>query len=302
MDDRKLYGMLQLPTPETILSEVMQILKLIDPDYPVEPVVSAYTATGELYTGQYPGYRACNTGYHNLQHSLETFLTTSRLLHGAVLEGKNIPPDLMTTSLIAALFHDAGYIQQIHDTEGTGAKYTPVHVPRSIDFFTVYCNHAGMSPDAVEAGRIMIQCTDIAGTHDDISFPSPMVEFMGKMLNVADLWAQMADRSYLEKLLFLYEEFREAEIDVYQNEIELLESTISFFQMIYNRYHTSFQQADRLMKRHFEYRYQTPENLYLLSIQRHHLYLNQIMQHSKANLLDHLRRSEMVQKFRRKNT
>jgi len=36
--------------------------------------------------------------------------------------------------LNAALFHDTGYIQEKSDDEGTGAKYTSIHVKRSIQF------------------------------------------------------------------------------------------------------------------------------------------------------------------------
>ena len=47
----------------------------------------------------------------------------------------------------AALLHDAGYIQEEHDTEGAGSKYTVTHIRRSMDFMERYGSAFGFTCD-----------------------------------------------------------------------------------------------------------------------------------------------------------
>ena len=35
-----------------------------------------------LYSGEFPGFRACDTGYHDIQHVLDVTLAMARLLDG----------------------------------------------------------------------------------------------------------------------------------------------------------------------------------------------------------------------------
>jgi len=294
-DGKRLYDILQMGSePETIRREAFEFLTRSMPDMPLEQVEDAFQTMLDLYAGDYPGYRACNTGYHDLRHILETFLAMARLLHGALLEGKIADRAYGPISLMASLFHDAGYIQHQRDTGGTGAKYTDTHVGRSADFFASYGKQIGMSEADVDAARLMIRCTDLGEDISALEFPASDVRFLGEMLNVADLWAQMADRVYLEKLFYLFSEFDEGKSGLYQNQVDLLRKTIGFYHLIRERFKNAIDQADALMVRHFEDRWQIPENLYRVAIRKHKDYLMKIVQLPEVDLLRKLKRNGVV--------
>jgi len=222
MRTTKLSDLLRTDSPEAVLGEAEQILGLIAPAFDCDPVRKAFAACRSLYAGTYPGYRACNTDYHNFQHITDTFLAMVRLIHGATLHGKSFSERSVVLGLIAVLFHDAGYIQELYDSQGTGAKHTPVHVRRSMAFLKRHGPGCGLTANEADACCAMILCTDLDVDLATIQFPYADVALLGKVLAAADLLAQMADRTYLEKLVFLYEEFREGQVSGYRNELDLL--------------------------------------------------------------------------------
>jgi hypothetical protein len=77
-----------------------------------------------IFAGRYPGYSKCNTRYHDLEHTTDTFLAMARLIHGAVEAGRAIDRHMVLPGLVGTLLHDIGYIQTDGDRAGTGAKYT----------------------------------------------------------------------------------------------------------------------------------------------------------------------------------
>jgi hypothetical protein len=300
MDGRQLYDLVEMNSPEAVLDEVQIILKLIDPDFNITPVISAYISTTELYNGSYPGYRACNTEYHNLHHIIATFLAMTRLTHGAMLESGASTDREITLGLISALLHDAGYIQEEHDLEGTGSKHTANHVQRSMDFILKHGTELGLSDEEVVACQSMILCTDIGLDISTIEFPSAEVEFLSKMLGTADLLAQMADRAYLEKLLFLYHEFKEAKVGGYEDEVDLLRKVIDFYDFTTQRIKTALDATDQFMIPHLILRWQIQTNLYQESIERQKNYIRQILKIEDSDPRDYLRRGEIVNKVRKK--
>ena len=172
VNQTNLYDLVQMDSPEAVLDEVLIVLRLISPDYDVAPVTDAFMTTVNLYEGRYPGYQACNTEYHDLNHITDTFLVMARLIHGAVIDGESFTDREIAVGLIAALLHDAGYIQEAHDSEGTGSKYTTIHVERSMAFFGVYGKQYGLSNEEIAAGRDMIHCTDLNVDISTIPFES----------------------------------------------------------------------------------------------------------------------------------
>lgn len=280
MRKTKLYDLVRTDSAEAVLEEVQLILKRISPDFDDAPVTHAYISTIGLYEGIYPGFQACNTEFHDLRHSVETFLAMARLIHGATLEGKAFSQEQIAVGLTASIMHDAGYIQEDCDTEGTGAKHTDSHVKRSMDFLALYGKEQGFSEESIAAGRAVILCTDLSVDFKTIIFSSPEIERLGKMLGAADLLAQMADRTYLEKLLFLYQEFREANIGNYEGEVDLLKKTVAFYDFIAYRLETTLGASDRFMSSHFANRWNISDNLYQESIFRQKDYLSQILQKS----------------------
>ncbi len=299
MDNIQLYNLLPMDSSQAVLDEVIGIYYLISPDFDAAPVVSAFNTTISLYKGKYPGYRSCNTGYHDLRHPIDTFLAMARLIHGAVLDGDTFTDRHITLGLITALLHDAGYIQEEHDMNGTGSKYTADHVQRSMDFLERHGSELGLSHEEITEGRAIILCTDLAVDISTIVFASAKVELLGKMLGSADLLAQMADRTYLEKLLFLYYEFKEAGFGDYESELDLLRKNIAFYDFIAQRLKTALGATDRFMNSHFASRWEIHVNLYHVAIERQRAYLRQILEIPDSDPRDHLKRDGIVDKIQR---
>jgi hypothetical protein len=298
LNDLQLSTLIPVVSRDAVLEETIVILGLISPDFDAVPVGSAFKSTVDLFHGKYPGYRACNTEYHDLRHTTDTFLAMIRLIHGAVLDGEAFTDRQILLGLITALLHDAGYIQEEHDTEGTGSKYTSSHVRRSMDFLERHGSALGLSYEEIVEGRAIILCTDLAVDVSTIGFTTAKGGLLGKMLGTADLLAQMADRAYLEKLLFLYYEFKEAGVGYYESEMDLLRKTLAFYDFIALRLKTALDEVDRFMSSHFTGRWGIKENLYHVAIEKQKEHLRKIMEIPKIDLRDHLKRDGIVEKIK----
>ena len=197
----KLADLVRPGSPEAVFEEAETVLKMISYDLDNGSVSKVFEVIVNLYRGDFPGYRSCNTEYHNLQHTLDTFLAMARLIHGADITGRALSRRDISLGLVCALLHDVGYIQKEDDIVGTGAKYTSDHVQRSRDFLDCHGKNFGLVDSEIKAGRSIILCTDLAVNPAEADFSSEEIGFLGKMLGAADLLAQMSDRIYLEKRL-----------------------------------------------------------------------------------------------------
>jgi len=65
----------------------------------------------DLYDGKYPGYRRCNTKFHDKIHSTDALLAMSRLIDGYNIKNPKFPVNKVRIALIATILHDTGYIQ-----------------------------------------------------------------------------------------------------------------------------------------------------------------------------------------------
>jgi hypothetical protein len=300
MNDKQLYDLINTGSAKEVLDEVQIILNMISPDFQQDSVTKAFNTIVGLYEGKHQGFKACNTEYHDLRHTIETFLAMARLLHGAQLNGEGFTQPHVALGLIAALFHDAGYIQEDHDGEGTGAKYTVHHEQRSAHLLERFGPEFGLSAEEIVAGRIMILGTDISMDHSKLTFPSTQIQLLCQMLMASDLMAQMADRSYLEKLLFLYHEFKEADVGGYDSELDLLKKTLTFYEFVAERLGSVFDKVDKFMTSHFVVRWEISSNLYQVAIERQKKYLHQILDTPDLDPRDQLKRAGIVQKVREK--
>ncbi|MBW1775180.1 MAG: hypothetical protein JRJ82_20195 [Deltaproteobacteria bacterium] len=298
MDYAKLSDLVDIHSPEGVLKEVQEILHLISPEFDLVPVNSAFNTVVSLFRGEHPGYQACNTLYHDLRHTTDAFLAMSRLIHGAMLNGNHFSELNIITGLVASLFHDVGYILEEHDTEGTGAKYTADHEQISAEFFERHGLENGLPEEEILGGKIMILCTDLKTDIATIDFPGADVELLGRMINAADLLGQMADRTYLEKLLFLYHEFKEGQVGDYEGEVDILRKTPGFYNFIQDRMEKVSALLDRFMVSHFTARWMLGTNLYTEAIQRQLEFLKNILALSNSDPRDHLKRDDIVRKVR----
>ena len=294
MNHRHFENILSVSPPEALLDEVLQILRLISSDFNTEPIRDIFETTSRIYGGAYPGYRACNTAYHDLGHANATFLAMARLIHGAVLEGETLSESEIVAGLTAAILHDVGYIQQASDTQGTGAKYKVVHEQRSMDFLGRHGPEFGLSSEQIAAGQSIILCTKMAADMAAIAFPSAGIRLLGKLLGAADLLAQLADRAYLEKLLYLYRECKEAGTGEFKNELEVFKKTVEFYDVFELRLKTVLDQSDRFMQPHFAARWNIDKDLYREAILGHQDFLRKALKMKDPDLRRYLKDSGIV--------
>lgn len=295
----KLSDLVDIHSPEAVLKEVQEILRHISPQFDIEPINSAFSTVVDIFSGDYPGYQACNTLYHDLRHTTDAFLAMSRLIHGAMLNGNHFSELNVITGLVASLFHDVGYIMEEHDHEGTGAKYTADHEQKSAEFFERHGLENGLPQEEIIGGKIMILCTDLTMDIATIDFPGADVEILGRMINAADLLGQMADRTYLEKLLYLYHEFKEGRVGDYEGEVDILRKTPRFYNFIQNRFEKIATLLDRFMLSHFQERWELDTNLYTEAILRQQDYLKKILAMPNSDPRDYLKRDAIVQHVRK---
>ena len=280
--------------------EVLNIIRLINPGYDVKHLQRIFQYIVNLYEGQLTEYRACNTDYHNLRHITDTYLAMARLLHGAHVTDQKFSDREIFLGLASILLHDTGFIQESDDTDGTGAKYTQNHVRLSIDFVEKHADTLILASQDVQDLRDIILCTDLQTDIPAISFSSPKIELLGKMVATADLLAQMADHTYLEKLLFLYHEFREGEIGDFKNEIDFLHHTLNFYPESEKRFQETLDNTCRYMKPHFKARWDINEDPYLRSVENQRHFLESILADKDRSIYRELKRGKIVETVRQK--
>lgn len=298
LKDVKLHDLVEIEEPEAVFDEIAVILALISPGFDIDRVRSAFRLILRIYRGNHPLYRHCTTHYHDLRHTTDAFLATARLAHGASISNGDFRERDITVALVAALFHDAGYIQDKDDMEGTGAKFTLYHVQRSMEFLTRHGAEIGFSEEEIKDGATMILHTDIKRALPDSVYPSPTVELFGRLLNAADLMGQMADRVYLEKLLFLYHEYKEGNVGEYDSEVDIIRKTPAFMEYMNQRIAPVSDLVQRFMTAHFASRWNISANLYLDAIKRHKKYLEEILGKPEVDPRQFLKRQGLVEKAR----
>ena len=80
--DIQLAELIDTSKPGNILREVKNIFLYHFPQKHFREVMKCYNLIVDLFQGRFPGYRACNTEYHNLGHTLDALLASSRLIDG----------------------------------------------------------------------------------------------------------------------------------------------------------------------------------------------------------------------------
>lgn len=172
-------------------------------------ILQAFNDIARLYRGEYPGYYACDTSYHDIQHVLDVTLAMARLMDGCMRASaaEVLSERLFRFGIVTALYHDCGYIRHRKDTRHmNGAEYTKTHVSRGGRFLEEYLVKIGMGDLAPVAARTL----HFTGYEVPVGRirVDPEFRLIGNLLGSADILAQMADRCYLEKCYDrLYPEF-----------------------------------------------------------------------------------------------
>lgn len=290
VNESELSHFVDMDDPQSVLEEVKTIVLMAFTRFDFRPIDRAFSDFVDLFAGRYPGYRKCNTRYHDLKHTTDTLMALARLIQGAAATGIEMTRRGVSLALISALMHDTGYIQTIDDQTGTGAKYTLSHVDLSIDFMSGYFNDNGYPRADFDFCRNIVRCTGLDVRLKNIHFSDSENETLGKMLGTADLQGQMADRVYLEKLIYLYREFREGGVADFESELDLLQKTPDFYKMTLKRFENELDGVWQYMRYHFKTRWDLNEDPYKKTIEAHIAYLKHIIRYHSDNYRDHLRR------------
>ncbi len=274
--------------PCNVHGAVYAILTCRYPGYSFTKLKILFRDLARLYRGEYPGFHACETAYHDLQHVLDVTLATARLLDGyeeAHPLEEQLGPELALLAVTIAMFHDSGYIRRTADRRHKhGAEYTRIHVARSGRFMRDYLPTVGMLKLA-ELASTLVHFTGYEVSPDKLSVSAHKHRVVGALVGTADVLAQMADAQYLQKCyLNLYNEFeiggiaRQQNADgsitvIYSSAQELLQKTPQFMQQIVN---------DRL-DGYFDGRYRYAgvhfggDNLYMKALLKNRQALRQII-------------------------
>ncbi len=283
--------LVNMSVPEAVLEEVKYNFVH---SYPIQEfglIRDVFKDFMDLFNGRYKGYRSCNMPYHDILHSTDTLLVFSRIVDGYNIEKKVLPVKKVKTGIIAALFHDSGYIQRQNDTSGTGAKYTQVHEKRSIAFIRNYFRKLKLNREDFLTAKNIILCTDLKVSVSDIKFKTEEEKILGYMVGTSDLVAQMSERMYLEKLMLLYEEFKEAKISEFNSEYDFLKKTISFYEeVVKKRLEKDFKDVYKFLRTHFKERYHIDSSLYINAIETQLNYLKKILESSPESYRKRLKR------------
>ena len=283
----KLYDLINSQSPDTIYKEIALIMGNLNTEGIQDSFRSVFDDIVRLFNGDYAGYRASNTKYHDLEHTLMVTLAAARLIHGCITGGGyGFDPGNILTGLLAALFHDSGLIQTRQDKKGTGAKYTIGHEKRSVAFMRKNLGEKGFSAQQMDDCEQLIKCTNLKVNIADIDFRSDEIKNLGRIVGSADLLAQMADRHYLEKLLLLFKEFEEAGMPGFESEEELLEKTEGFYKDVAcKRLFRDMGNVAAFMKAHFNVRWHIDRDLYAEAISNNISYLSSVLSRGKKGLV-----------------
>ena len=275
--------------------EVSRIFLELYPDASTLVIDRSFNDVGRLFEGEYPGYRACDTEYHDLQHTLDVTLAMARLMDGYERGRERSEPigsRLFGFGVIAALLHDIGYLRHANDTRHRqGAEYTLRHVSRGAKFVEHYMDKLGMN-DLAPVAKKILHFTGYERPVYTIRVPNLMFRMLGNMLGTADIIAQMADRCYLEKCRDrLFPEFvagglaakdatdRRRSVQ-FRSKEELLQRTPSFYRTATVRLNEQLGGAYSYVQQHFG-----GQNLYLEEINKNIQYAQEIAKEGDLTLL-----------------
>ncbi len=259
----------------------------------------AFEDFDRLFDGHYRGFHACDTYYHDKQHTLDMTLALARLIDGHERRSDGhhtFGAMLFGLAVITALYHDSGYIRKLDDHDHiNGAEYTRIHVSRSADFLSNYLQLIGLGEYAPIAAN-MVHYTGYEVSPDRIQLPDEKFHMLGYMIGTADLIAQMADRCYLEKCRDrLYPEFvlggltetvndAGERVVVFESPEDLLAKTPGFYDFeVKKRLEQIFKGVHRYAETHFN-----GNNLYLQAVKQNIQHIRDLL--NQNNVDDELRR------------
>lgn len=293
-NDQDVTGSVQTTDAAEVAAEVIRLFHSLFRNQAADKLERAFRDVADLYAGKHPKYRPCDTEYHDLQHVLDVTLAMARIMDGyQQARGEAELPltaELFTMGVVAALFHDFGYLRRRTDYHHRyGAEYTMTHVSRSAGFLRRYVIELGLGVPIARAASALVHYTGYERSAEKIRVSSPLMRRLGQMLGTADIIAQMSDRCYLEKCRDrLYPEFLLARLaaerrgaspglPAFVSGAELVHKTPDFYKTAARRMNVELAGAYAYAERHFG-----GPNLYLEAMQKNVRYAEAMAQGPSA--------------------
>lgn len=280
---------------EEVKAQVDAIVRSFAPGHDLARVDAAFSLLNRAFDGELPGYQKLQTLYHNRIHTNEVVLCAARMLHGMHLAGQGLDGDHIDAALIGALMHDVGYLMRDEEASGTGAQFTDSHVLRGVEFARRHLQDLPARVLDVTAKVILL--TDHRKHPDWVRLDNVQQQRAAYATATADLIGQMANREYLERVLFLYYEFEEAQLGGFADIHDLLEKTTAFYRSIKARLDQDLNGLSTHLGRHFEQQTGAGRNYYQESIDRNLGYLERVVAVERDHRLEHLRRGHVVEQL-----
>lgn len=296
-NDYDVTNTVQVSNPAAVRDAVQELYAETFPGMSFDKLWLAFYDFARLFTGRYPGYKGCDTTYHDMQHTLDMTLALARLVTGyerSVEPSDRLGPARAQMAIITSLFHDSGYIRhESRDRDfSNGAEFTLYHVSRSADFLRRYLPELGLAKD-VGVSSMIVHFTGYELNLDHIELEDPRDIICGHLIGTADLIAQMADRCYLEKCRDrLYSEFVVGGVAVenakpgeymvrYTSGEDLLKKTPTFYQQVMrDRLNSKFNRVYRYIEVLYEGR-----NPYIEAIRSNITHLVRVLKSGDWSLL-----------------
>lgn len=283
--------------PDEVWAKAIDIVRQINPDYDFALAHLVFFDVLRLFRGEYPGYCAIKTPYHDLHHTLDVFLCAIRLAHGVHISGISLSDREIMCIMLATLLHDIGYVQGLDEDTGSGAQFTLTHVGRGIEFMRHYLLAHDFPADLSAPVEHLMNSTNPGLAFGSIDFPDKRTRLLGQIVGSADIVGQMADRTYLEKLLFLYLEFNEAQFGNYASMHDLLRQTRSFYETtLEKKLDGNFEGIYKNFSFHFKEYMGVESNYYMESIAKNIDYLSKVIALDETEYLTMLKRGGIVDK------
>jgi hypothetical protein len=194
----------------------------------------------ELFHGNTSRFQPCDTAFHDFDHTMHATAAVADLLgahrHNPVIA--SLTQRDWELAIAAIVFHDTGYLKQRGDIDGSGAKYSSIHVGRSCFNAWDLLPGFGFANDELRQIQHAICATGISVRMEQIPFRDTREWLIGAIVATGDMLGQMAAEDYPERLAGLYLEFREATafsrlkatgLAMYRSLLDLLSSTEKFY-------------------------------------------------------------------------
>jgi hypothetical protein len=201
----------EAPTCDSVIQHIQRVCRQHYRTDDIPVIQSVFSDIVDLFEGKRSGYLGCDLHYHDFSHTLQTIVPFVEIMDGWNRNGKKpvVSREYFDLGIVAVLLHDTGYIKAAGDVEGTGAKYTFVHIQRSVEFAGSYLPTLRFGKHQIAAVQNAIRCTGIV-FDKRVRFNSEEERIIGYGLGTADLLGQMSRSDYLKKLPILYREFEES--------------------------------------------------------------------------------------------